>query len=199
MYIICITGASGAVIGVRLVEELLNSGKRVSSVVSAPAWDIIAREIDGGADCAFSMKRLLQARGISRSTEQLREYANDDLSAPFSSGSSRFEAVIVAPCSMKSLAGIAAGLADSLTGRAADVALKEGRRCILIPRETPLSLIHIDNMRRAKSAGADILIPVPGFYTRPASIDDVVNFIVGKTLSLLGIRHTLFRPWGGEE
>ncbi len=193
MYIVGITGASGPIIGIRLIEELLNSGRKAASIVTDSAWKIIAHEIESGST---GMRGLLERRKIAHSTEGLTEYANDDLFAPVSSGSSRFDAVIVAPCSMKSLAGIAVGFSDSLIGRVVDVALKEKRRCILIPRETPLSLIHIENMRAAKMAGADILVPAPGFYTQPKTIDDVVNFIVGKTLNLLEVEHNLFPAWG---
>ena len=97
---------------------------------------------------------------------------------------------------MKTLAGIAAGYADTLITRAADVALKENRKCILVPRETPLGLIHIENLLKVKQAGADVIVPVPSFYTFPETLDDIVNFVVGKTLNLLGIEHKLFTGWG---
>lgn len=197
MYIVGITGASGSIIGIRLIEELLKSGKSVSSIVSASAWDVIRHEVAGAADVR-SMAGLLDSRGCSYPAQSLHEYRNDDMFAPPASGSYRCDAVIVAPCSMKSLAGIASGYAETLILRAADVALKEGRRCILVPRETPLSLVHIENMLRVKRADADIVPPVPGFYTQPRTIDDIINFITGKILNLLGIEHSLFGGWGDE-
>ena len=199
MYIVGITGASGPVIGVRLVEELLRSGKEVASVVTPAAWGIMGHEMGPGGKWHSSLRELLGERGSTGGLQLLREYAHDDMFAPPASGSFKFDAVVVAPCSMKTLAGIATGFADTLIGRAADVALKEGRRCILVPRETPLNLIHLENLLKAKKAGADILVPVPGFYTRPRTVDDVVDFIVGKILNLLGIEHNLFRPWGTEQ
>ena len=112
------------------------------------------------------------------------------------SGTADFEAVVVVPCSMKTMAAIANGYADTLINRACDVALKEKRRCIIVPRETPLNLIHLKNMYQAAKAGVEVLPPVPGFYTRPKTVDDVVNFVVGKMLNLLGKPHSLFQSWG---
>lgn len=192
MYIVGITGASGPIIGVRLIEELLKSEREVAAVVSDSAKKIIKIEIGESS----SIRGLIHQRNGSANLARLVEYGNDDICAPPASGSFDFTAVVVAPCSMKSLASIACGYADTLIGRAADVALKEGRRCVLVPRESPLSLIHIENMLRAKRAGADIVPPVPGFYAHPQTIGDVVDFTVGKILSLLGIEHALFKKWG---
>ena len=191
MYIVTITGASGSILGIRLIEQLLLSGKDVASIVSDSAWKVLAHET---GDTSQSMAYILKQQGID--TGRLKEYNNNDFSSPPSSGTSSFKAVIVAPCSMKTLSGIASGYADTLINRIVDVALKESRKCILIPRETPLNLIHIENMLRIKQAGAEILLPVPGFYTFPETIDDVIDFIIGKTLNLLGIKHQLFQSWG---
>ena len=125
-----------------------------------------------------------------------REFADDDFRASVASGSSKFEAMVIAPCSMKTLSAVANGYANTLITRASDVALKERRKCILIPRETPLSLVHIENLRKVSMAGAIIVPPVPGFYTRPKTIDDVVDFVVGKVLNLLDREHKLFQGWG---
>ncbi len=199
MYILGITGASGAILGIRLVEELLGAGKTVGVIVSAAAWDIIDYEIGAGEARDRSLSRLIARRRPDCNLSLLTEYANDDLFAPPASGSFRFDAMVISPCSMKTLSAVASGYADSLITRAADVALKERRRLILVPRETPLGRVHIENMLRARDAGADIVPPVPGFYTHPRTIDDVVNFTVGKVLNLLGIRHDLFAEWGGAE
>jgi len=126
----------------------------------------------------------------------LTEFQNNDISSPVASGSSPFEAVVVVPTSMKTLSSIACGYTDTLIARTCDVALKEKRRCIIVPRETPLNVIHMENMLRAAKAGAVIMPPVPGFYTRPRTIDDIIDFIVGKILNLLDRKHTLFKSWG---
>ena len=199
MYIIGITGASGAILGIRLIEELLGAGRAVGAVVSAAAWGIIEYEIGGEEARARTLPALIARRRPELDLSRLSEYANDNLFAPPASGSFRFDAAVIAPCSMKTLSAVASGYADSLITRAADVALKERRRLVLVPRETPLGRVHIENMLRARDAGADIVPPVPGFYARPRTIDDVVDFTVGKVLNLLGIRHDLFPEWGGGE
>ena len=196
MYIVGITGASGSVIGIRLIEELLRSGRHVSAIVSDSGWRTLGHELFRRQKNPSSVAEVLDARSFTFDRGLLSEYANNDFFAPPASGTARFEAVIIAPLSMKSLSAIAHGYADTLITRAADVALKEGRRCILVPRETPLSLIHLDNMLRARKAGADIVPPAPAFYAFPETIGDVVDFTVGKILGLLGVGHELFRPWG---
>ena len=195
MIVVNITGASGVILGVRLVEELLGSGQKVGAIVSGAAKKVISHEIPGAKNFT-TLKALLLSRNPKVKAGRLREYAEDDLCADIASGSCPFRAVAVVPCSMKSLAGFACGYADSLIGRTVDVALKENRQCVLVPRETPLNLIHLENLVKMKRAGADIVMPVPGFYTRPQSVDDVVDYVVGKILNLLGIRHRLFKPWG---
>ncbi len=196
MHIIGITGASGAIIGIRLIEELLSSGCSVSAVATDSAWLTINHEIVRGKAKISTIKELLDYRKFSSNIEKLSEYSNSDFFAPIASGSSIFESLVIAPCSMKTLSAVANGYSDSLLLRAADVSLKENRKTILVPRETPLSLIHLENLLKAKQAGADILPPVPGFYNHPQTIDDAVNFIVGKILNLLGISNKLIKPWG---
>ncbi len=195
MDVVCLTGASGSILGVRLIEELLNSGREVACVASSAAFRVMGHELFSGVSNPGSVGDVLKRRCFSFDKDKLKEYGQDDLFAPIASGSSRFESVTVIPCSMKTLSAVASGYADSLITRAADVALKEGRPCVLVPRETPLSLIHIENMERAARAGARIVIPAPGFYTFPRTIEDVIDFIVGKVLSLLGVSHNLYRKW----
>ncbi len=195
-YIVAITGASGAIIGVRLIEELLKSGRSVAAVVSDAGRRTLAFEILREAKKNASVSEILEKRGCVCKSGFFSEYANDDFFSPPASGTSGFKAVIVVPASMKSLSAIANGYADSLITRAADVAIKERRRLILVPRETPLSSIHLENMLRVRNVGGDILMPVPGFYTFPETISDVVDFTVGRVLSLLDIPHTLYRGWG---
>lgn len=196
MIVIAISGASGPIMGVRLIEELLNSGNKVAAIVSQPARQIIEYEILREKAPFSSLKELLVKRGLSSNYDLLSEFKNDDFFAPVASGSTRFEAVVVIPCSMKTLSAIVHGYADTLITRTSDVALKEKRRCIIVPRETPLSVVHTENIHKAALAGVEIVPPVPGFYTRPESVDDVVNFVVGKVLNLMGREHDLFESWG---
>lgn len=196
MIVVAISGASGPIIGVRLIEELLKAGDRVAAVVSKPARQIIEYEILRQKEPFSSLKELLIKRGLTDKYELLTEFENHDFFSPIASGSVKFEAVVVIPCSMKTLSSIVHGYADTLITRTCDVALKEKRRCIIVPRETPLSVIHTENMYKAAQAGVEIVPPVPGFYTLPASVDDIINFIVGKVLNLLGREHDLFESWG---
>ena len=180
-YVVSIGGASGCIYGIRLVEELKKAGHEVHLIVS-----------DGG-------KKLLEYEtGITLAELKKKadvSYENDDLCAGPSSGSFPLEGMIVAPCSMKTLSAIANGFSDTLTSRAASCCLKEGRRLILVVRETPLDLPGIKNMLAAKEAGAIILPAMPAFYHKPKTIADQVNFIVGKVFDQLGLAHSLFERW----
>ncbi|MGD2150133.1 MAG: UbiX family flavin prenyltransferase [Desulfobacterales bacterium] len=199
MIVVAISGASGPIMGVRFIEELLNSEEKVAAIVSQPARQIIEYEILGEKRSFSSLEELLSRRGFSGNYDLLSEFKNNDFFAPVASGSTKFEAMVVIPCSMKTLSAIVHGYANSLITRTCDVALKEKRRCIIVPRETPLSVVHTENIHRAALAGIEIVPPVPGFYTRPESVDDVVNFVVGKVLNLLGREHDLFESWGKKE
>lgn len=199
MIVVGISGASGPIMGIRLIEELLNSNERVAAIVSQAAGQIIEYEMLNEKESFTSLKELLLKRGLSGNHNLLSEFENHDFFTPVASGSASFEAMVVMPCSMKTLSAIVHGYADSLITRACDVALKERRRCIIVPRETPLSVVHTENLYKAALAGIEIVPPVPGFYTRPESLDDVINFVVGKVLNLLGRRHDLFESWGKRE
>jgi 4-hydroxy-3-polyprenylbenzoate decarboxylase len=199
MIVVGISGASGPIMGIRLIEELLNSNERVAGIVSQAAGQIIEYEMLNEKESFTSLKELLLKRGLSGNHNLLSEFENHDFFSPVASGSASFEAMVVMPCSMKTLSAIVHGYADSLITRACDVALKERRRCIIVPRETPLSVVHTENLHKAALAGIEIVPPVPGFYTRPESLDDVINFVVGKVLNLLGKRHDLFESWGKRE
>jgi len=196
MIVVGISGASGPIMGIRLIEELLNSNERVAAIVSPAAGQIIEYEMLHEKEPFTSLKELLLKRGFSDNHHLLSEFKNHDFFAPVASGSAKFEAMVVMPCSMKTLSAIVHGYADSLITRACDVALKERRRCIIVPRETPLSVVHTENLHKAALSGIEIVPPVPGFYTRPESLDDVINFVVGKVLNLLNRRHDLFESWG---
>jgi 4-hydroxy-3-polyprenylbenzoate decarboxylase len=127
----------------------------------------------------------------------IRRHRCGDLGAVIASGSQRWDGMVVIPCSMKTLAGIAHGSASNLVERAADVTLKERRPLILVPRETPLSLVHLDNLRAAARAGAAIVPAMPAFYQRPRTLEDLADFVCGRVLAVLGVEHGLFPPWKG--
>jgi len=180
--IIGISGASGVQYGIRLLEALKQmKGYETHLVISDSAKKLIKIETE------FSSNKI----------EQLADhvYEDDDFTAPIASGSHRTRGMIVAPCSMKTLASIAIGMSDTLISRAADVCLKEKIPLILMVRETPLNLIHIENMERAIKAGASILPACPAFYPRPKSLDDIIDFMAGRALDLIGIEHNLYKRW----
>lgn len=194
--IVAVTGASGAVYGAALVYELLQRPMEVHLMVSDSGKLVMAHEMKfSGSLPAF----LASGWGLKPHPDAvLKEYAAGDLFAPSASGSFRHDGMVIAPCSMKTLAAIAAGFADSLITRSADVCLKERRPLILLPRETPLSSIHLENMLRLSRAGAVIHPPVPAFYHHPESVRDIVNATVARILDHLNIPHHLVRAWGDD-
>ncbi|MCZ7358237.1 MAG: UbiX family flavin prenyltransferase [Candidatus Methanoperedens sp.] len=180
--IIGISGASGVQYGIRLLEVLKDMKEfETHLVISESAKKLIQIETD------FSMQ---EVEKLSNNV-----YDDDDFTAPIASGSHRSRGMIVAPCSTKTLASIAIGMSDTLISRAADVCLKEKHPLVLMVRETPLNLIHIENMGRAAKAGASILAACPAFYPKPKSIDDIIDFMAGRALDLLAIEHNLYRRW----
>lgn len=190
------TGASGMPFGLRVLECILGSGDNVQLMYS-PAAQIVAKQ-----ECNLTLpaqpreaQRTLAQRYGARDG-QLRVYGRDDWMAPIASGSNPADAMAVCPCSMGTLGAIAGGLADNLIERAADVMLKERRTLVLVPRETPLSAIHLANMLELARAGAVILPPVPAFYTLPQTVADVVDFVVARVLDHLGVAHALLPRWG---
>jgi len=187
-YVIGITGASGSIYGTRLIQEL-NLRNHVVDVVITSAGKMVMKEELGvsGVD--------IRKLGLSKIKSSLRIWENNDFEAPFLSGSNPPEAVVIVPCSMGKLAAVANGISGNVLERTADVALKERKPLILVVRETPLSLIHLENMVKVAKAGAQILPAMPAFYHHPKTIDDMVNFIVGKVLNLLRIEHALFKGW----
>ena len=190
------TGASGMPYGFRLLECLFSAGARVQLLYSAAA-QIVAKQ-----ECAMTLPaqpreaaRMLCERFGGRD-DQLVVYSRDDWLAPIASGSNPGGAMAICPCTMGTLGAIAGGLADNLIERAADVMLKEHRPLVLVPREMPLSAIHLDNMLRLARAGAIIIPPAPGFYLKPQTIDDLVDFVVARVLDHLGVTHDLVARWG---
>ncbi len=197
-FCLALTGASGMPYGLRLLECLLESGCRVQLVYS-PAAQIVARqetELQLPSSAAAAQD-LLRARHAGL-PGKLEVYACEDWFASPASGSNPPEAMIVCPCSMGTLAAIAQGLANNLIERAADVMLKEKRKLILVPRETPLSILHLENMLRLARAGALILPPSPGFYHHPQNVAELVDFVVARILDQLGLKHALLARWGEE-
>lgn len=180
--VVAITGASGVVIGLRLLEVLAQqAGHTVHALVSAAARAVMAQEV--GAEVAVPATF---------------HWEVTDLSAPIASSSRAPQAMVIAPCSMKTLSAIAHGYASDLIVRTAEVMLRLGRPLILMPRETPLSLPAIENMRLAKLAGAILLPPMVAYYPRPQTVSEMTDFFVGKVLDILGLEHRLYRRWGEE-
>ena len=192
------TGASGLPYGLRLLECLLQADRRVFLLYS-PAAQIVARQ-----ECGLTI--LAQPRDATRLfTErygardgQLTVFGREDWMAPVASGSNPADAMAICPCTMGTLAAIAHGLADNLIERAADVMLKERRPLVLVPRETPLSVIHLENMLALARAGAVIVPPAPGFYALPQSVADLVDFVVARVLDQLRVAHSLGPRWGDQ-
>lgn len=178
-YIIGITGASGCIIGIRLMEELLNRNFSLISIITTNAYKVIEHEL--GAKFQ-----------VPRNVQYLDEH---NFLAPVTSSSFLVEGMVITPCSMKTLAAIANGYADNLVARAADNQLRTGRPLILVPRETPLSVSHLENMIKLKQAGAIICPPMVAYYHHPQTIDEMTNFFVGKILDLLNIPNELYKRW----
>jgi 4-hydroxy-3-polyprenylbenzoate decarboxylase len=194
--VVAITGASGSIYGLRLIQELLKSGYRVSILISKAGFAVLKEEqhLDWSGDADLVKVRL--RRHFNAEAEQLSYYADNDFHAPIASGSAAPDAMVFSPCSMGSLARIAAGVSSTLSERAADVMIKEKRALLLLPRETPLSSIHLENMLKLSRAGVIIIPAMPGFYGNPQTIDDMVNFVVAKLLNALGIENDLSVKWG---
>ncbi len=193
-FVVAITGASGSVYGLRLISELLRSGERVSLILTSAGRQVMNHETGLEWSAEIKLQR-----------QQVQEYfasiavdclAINDFWAGAASGSAAVDAMIVAPCSMGTLGRIAAGLSGNLLERAADVMLKERRPLLLVPRETPFNNIHLENLLRLSQSGAVILPAMPGFYHGPQTIEDLVDFVVGKILDQLDVQHSLFTRWG---
>lgn len=195
--IVGITGASGAIYAVRLLETLLAAGREVHLSISPSGRDVLRHELNLDIDLtAFDATRLRLSANSAPTA--LHYYHHQDFMAPMASGSFRTAGMVICPCSGSTLSAVATGAANNLIQRAAEVQLKERRRLILMPRETPLSLAHIDNMRHATQAGAVVLPASPGFYHNEKTIDELVNFIVARICDQLGVEHTLTKRWGTE-
>lgn len=191
-YVVGITGASGAVYGFRLIESLLSLEYTVHLVVSNAGWRVCKEEI--GLNVT-SREEFLQER-FGGYPGKLLYHPVADIGASIASGSFRVEGMIIMPCSMGTLSAIASGSSDNLMTRAADVMLKEGRPLVLVPRETPLHAIHLENMLKLSRLGVRMIPAMPAFYFGPQSMEDLIDFMVGKVLDSFNIEHALFRRWG---
>lgn len=192
--IVAVTGASGGLYALRLLRALLAGGHRVSVVLSGFGRYVLREETGLGAGDDLQ-ERLAELYGDAVRKGELTEYRFGDLAATIASGSVRTDGMVVIPCSMKTLSAIAHGASSSLIERAADVTLKEGRPLVLVPRETPLNIIHLRNLLAAAEAGARIVPAMPAFYQKPSTFDDLADFIAGRVLNLLGMDQDLFTPW----
>ncbi len=187
-YLVCVTGASGAVYGARTIEAIAAAGHEVHAVFSA--WGASVFETETGETLDGWRARTGLPNGAL--------YDPDDLAAPPSSGSWRLDGTVVVPCSMSTVGAIASGAGTNLVHRSSAVALKEGRRLVLVPREMPWSIVDLRNMTSLAEAGAAILPASPGFYHRPETVADLVDHVVGKILDRLSIEHHLFARWGDD-
>lgn len=192
--VMAITGASGAPYAVRLLEQLLAADREVWLIVSSHGLRLLHTELD-----LDSVDALRERVGAGAWRRLVRVYEDADRGAAPASGSARNAGMVICPCSMGTLSAISVGASRSLVERAADVMLKERRRLVLVPRETPLSAIHLQNMLRLTRAGAVVLPAAPGFYNRPQSIDDLVDFVVARVLDQLGVANALTKRWGSSD
>jgi 4-hydroxy-3-polyprenylbenzoate decarboxylase len=195
--VLALTGASGAVYGIRLLEVLVLAGRRVHLVVSPAAAEVLESETDRrvSVDC-FALADLLGDEAASQAAKLVQYHHYQDFRAGIASGSFRTGGMAVCPCSMGTAAAIAHGLSQNLIHRAADVHLKERRPLVLVPREAPFSLVQLRNLTACAEAGAVILPAMPAFYTRPRTLQDAVDFVVGRVCDQLGVEHELFQRWG---
>ncbi len=193
--VVAITGASGSIYGLRLVEELLKADSRVALLLTRAGLEVLRYETGLEWEGSTSARKQLM-RDYFGGSSRLDHYDVEDLFAPVASGSSAPAAMAIVPCSMGTAGRIAAGTGGNLVERAADVVLKERRELVLVPRETPFNQIHLENLLRLSRAGARIVPAMPAFYHRPKKIEDLVDFVVGKILDTLKIEHQLFQRWG---
>ncbi len=193
---VAITGASGAAYALRLLKALVDAGEHIYLMISAPGQVVISMETGLRLPGRPAEVRRLLSDELGAGDGQLQVFGREEWTAPVASGSSAPRAMVVCPCTTGTLANIANGVSSNLIDRAADVVIKEGRRLILVPRETPLSAIHLENMLKLARLGVVILPPSPGFYQQPGTIDDLVDFVVARILDQLDIDNDLAPRWG---
>jgi 4-hydroxy-3-polyprenylbenzoate decarboxylase len=194
--VIGICGASGVVYGIRLIRELLRHPVEAHVIVSDAGRQVMVHELKMGGPVGEIVQRLYP--GAWHPEGALKEHPVSSFFEAPASGSFRHDGMVIAPCSMKTAAAVACGYAENLIHRAADICLKEHRKLVLVPRETPLSLIHLQNLLRLAEAGAVILPPAPGFYRHPETVGDLIDFVVGRILDQLHLPQTLVQEWASE-
>lgn len=199
-FIIGVTGASGSIYALHFLRALCETSPGESElIVSSAALRVLAQESgETVTDPLTLLGFALRPLASSDRRHQFRIQDKSDIGARAASGSAKFDGMVIVPCSTNTLSAVAHGQSTNLIERAADVCLKERRRLILVPRETPYSRIHLENMLRITDAGGIILPASPGFYHRPKTLDDLGRFMAGRILSLLGVEHSIVRPWDGE-
>jgi 4-hydroxy-3-polyprenylbenzoate decarboxylase len=190
-YIVGITGASGSIYGVRLIEELIKKGNEVYLVITNNGKKVLEYEVE------INFEEWLE--NINKSKGQLKLCAIDDMFSSIASGSFKTDGMVIVPCSMGTLSKISSGISDNLLTRAADVMIKEKRKLILIPRESPLSSIHLKNMLFLSNLNVTIIPPMPAFYLKPKTLEDIINITVGRILSSLDVDSDLYHEWSGNK
>ena len=203
-FVVALAGASGSAYGIRLIGALLGLGFDVEMIFSPTAKliaaDEIGLDIEGpDEEVAGKVMEFLAPAIGDEEHGTLSYYPSDLITAPLSSGSALRRSMIICPCSMGTIGRIASGVSYNLIDRSADCVLKEKGSLVLVPRETPLNAIHLENMLKLARAGAIIVPAMPAFYNKPATIDDMVDFMVGKVLDILGVENTLFKRWEGDK
>ncbi|RXZ76864.1 UbiX family flavin prenyltransferase [Paenibacillaceae bacterium] len=193
-FVVGITGASGSVYGIRLCEALLAADICIHLVITEAGWRVLKEEM--GWETAKRQQTLELKFGDALTSGALTYHPNADIGASIASGSFITEGMVVIPCSMGTLSSIAHGASNNLLTRAADVMLKERRNLLLVPRETPLHAIHLENMLKLAQLGVGIIPAMPAFYYHPQSLDEMVDFLVGKVLDSMSVNHNLYRRWG---
>ncbi|AOZ91371.1 UbiX family flavin prenyltransferase [Paenibacillus crassostreae] len=192
-WVVGITGASGSIYGIRLIETLLANHLDVHIVISQAGWRVLQEELDWSTT---DREGILNEK-FGHYPGVYQYHPNSDIGASIASGSFQVDGMIIAPCSMGTLSAVANGSSDNLLSRAADVMLKEGRPLVIVPRETPLHAIHLENMLKLARLGVRLIPAMPAFYFHPQSINDLIDFVVGKVLDNLRIDHQLFKRWEG--
>lgn len=195
---LALTGASGMPYGIRLLEKLLAENKQVYLLYSQVAQIVAQQEMKLALPSRAKETEIFFNQLYHLPAGQLRVFGREEWFAPVASGSNPADAMVICPCTMGTLAAVAAGMSQNLIERAADVTLKESRPLIIVPREAPFSIIHLENMLKLARSGAVILPANPGFYHHPQTIQDMVDFVVARILDHLGIQHTLMHRWGAE-
>lgn len=195
--ILAITAASGAIYGIKLLEHFLKEDYKVELIISPNAYYVIKHELNLELkhDSQYIKDSILSFINLFDKNKNLKVLLNDELWASVASGSYQTSGMIIAPCTMSTLASISAGFAENLITRAADVIIKERRKLIVVPRETPLSSIHLENMLKLSNLGARIVPPIVGFYGKIQTVEDSINFVVGKILDACDVPNELYKRW----